>query len=278
MGLVFFSFAGVAKDFSWEAQLGTSIDNSRRDLEKFSSCLVKSLPYTLYLPIPLNYKFEFKGWGYYQAVGPQGFVTEEDSPSNSITVLECHAHMYVDIEIRILAFENKIFNVDVFYRRCDLRDYICNPLIPTSLDAEIAAQLPDKAPEIDYPFKDPNELYLEASRTFQDPYLNSMLLDASTCGFQVASDKAASTSFRCVVNATASDGIWHSITMAQAFESGWFGRHLVGRFANKQRFTLIAEDKKARAALESEIQSVADVRARAEDERKRNEESLKSVR
>jgi hypothetical protein len=110
-----------------------------------------------------------------------------------------------------------------------------------------------------------------------DLYLHNMLSDAGKCAFFYPSGK-----YRCIIMATAVDGLWHAITMTEVFESGFFSEHILGRFASSQRFTLIEVDKRARAAFTSELQAAIDNKDRLNQEKNRikelRENFLQSVR
>jgi hypothetical protein len=256
--------AAMAEDFLWQAHLGISSENLQTELVKFSSCdFIKPLSFTIRYPIPASAKITIRDW--HNPI-PVTWFSDEDAPQSSIIrELDCSADMRV--HINALIFENIVFDITIKYARCDLRDSTCDPLAPTSIDKSFASKLPE---EIVYaPFwgagtraSDMDLSQQTYSSLLSDSYLHERLSDAGDC--RPISDK-----YRCIVRATTDDGVWHSITITEAFESGFFSERILGRFASSQRFTLIDVDKRARAAFASEIQAVLENRDRLDQEKNR---------
>lgn len=277
--------AAMAEDFSWQAHLGISPENLRTELEKFSACdFIKPLSFLIRYPISPSAKIAIGNW--HNPMTGGGFFNSEDAQQSSmIRELNCSADM--SVRIHALVFENIVFDITLDYGRCDRRNSHCDPLVPTSIDKFFASKLPEKI------IYDPiygngstnsnTELYHQTySSMLSDLYLHNMLSDAGNCVFRTSVGLYPSGKYRCIITATADDGIWHAITMTEVFESGFFSERLLGRLANSQQFTLIEVDKRARAAFTSEVQAAIDNRDRLDKEKNRikelRENPLQNVR
>jgi len=273
--------AAIAEEFSWKSLLGKSSENIRAELGKFASCeaqynifnnannmssYTKPLSFYIRYPVPPSAKITIAHW-HDPVGGYTSFSSEDTLQSSLVRELNCSAEM--NVNINALIFENIVFDISIKYDRCDRRDTSCNQLVQSQIDRAFEQKLPKDiiyAPFGSYGATAPNkDMYYKIYSSMEtDSYLQSMLLDAGSCG-------SFPDKYRCIiVSATADDGVWHSITMTEAFESNFFSDRILGRFASSQRFTLIDVDKRARAAFTSEIRGVIEDRDRLDHEKNRN--------
>lgn len=279
--------AGFAKDipqvftpvktegFSWRAQLGMPAAVFYLTTGSFADCKAAALLDYVLTTSPK--KFTPGAWH-----APFGGGLVETKTSRVIENIVCVTKQ--NVRIKAFSHAGAVFKIVLEYPRCAAHA----TLVPADCDFNqkeydlvISKNLSDSpfyGPSSDVDNREAKR-YFEMKAQIADDYLSEKVSAAAWCtGAVVHIFDRNKQGVRCMFETRQSEGIWHSLSVSELIEKGWFSNTVLARLAARQEFALIEAEKKAIAAFETELMIILEEKRGAEATRlRREEENLKAL-